>query len=105
MNETELLLEVKRRVDVDPGENPAVDPLDAIRILNRTGLLYRYDQNGSLWGLRWTPDDPPSYINAWDLGRVACERIIEKIPPRSIVEAPPPAQAPRRPRAKKSDAG
>jgi len=105
MNENELLQEVKRRVEVSADENPVHSRIDAVNLLTRNGLLYRYDQNGSLWGLRWTPDDPPRYINDWELGRIACERIIEKIPPRSLGEVPPTTQSPKKPRAKNPNAG
>ena len=80
-----MLQEVKKRVEVHRGESPTTVPLDAVRLAERNGLIYRYAQNGPTWGVRWTADHAEVLINEANLCEIICRRIIDLVPERLVV--------------------
>lgn len=87
----EILADVKLRVALEDFENPILSRIVALDVATRTGMLYRYAQNGAVFTMRWTKDLPAENVHENQVCLTICKRIIDTLPLLVVESSDTPA--------------
>ncbi|MDD1750442.1 MAG: hypothetical protein LUO89_11275 [Methanothrix sp.] len=94
------LAELKKLVKIPEGENPILSTADALALLKREGLLWRYEKQGAVFFLRLKADTPrptaipETHINMWIVNYVISMRQPAKSLPVEPAATPKPGKKP-----------
>ncbi|MEE9540211.1 MAG: hypothetical protein V3V85_01810, partial [Candidatus Thorarchaeota archaeon] len=75
-----LLDDVKARIKLGEFENPVTSREVALDVATRAGLLFRFAQNGVIFTLRWTQNEPAQEVHQNQLCLTICKRIVDTLP-------------------------